>query len=215
MKKSFLTIVIAFSFSSSIFAQEWHDSLNTATNAKYLSAAEKAVIFEINKVRTNPQKYAKLIKKEGKNYQGIYLKREGRDPFATIDGVAGLNECISYLKKIKPMGVLRPDENLFKAAEVHAKDLSNTGQTGHKGSDGSNTIDRIKQFSSEEYHSYNESISFRENDAFYIVLQLLIDDGVPSRIHRENMTKNTYTKCGVSNKSHPEYKNTCVIIYTQ
>jgi len=210
-------VIVAVSnlFNSNVLAQEWHDSLKTARNAKYLSDKEKAIIYEINKVRTDPKRYAKLLKNELKSYKGMHLIREGRDPFITIEGPNGLKDCMSYLSKLKPMCVLHPDENLFKAAELHANDLSASGGTGHKGSDGSSTLDRIKKFAPDGYTAYNEGICIREKEVFYIVLKLLIDDGIPSKINLKNMTSENYNKCGVSLKSHPEYDHVCVVIYAQ
>ena len=67
------------------------------------------------------------------------------------------------------------------------KDTGSKGVTGHNGTDGSTPFTRMKK-----YGSYGgtagENISYGKTDANAIILQLYIDDGVPSRGHRTNLS---------------------------
>jgi len=190
---------------------EWPDSLNTAKDVDYLTDLDKRIIFEMNKVRSNPQAYAEYIKEEKQYYDGLLIRKEGQVPIRTQEGIKALDECIAFLEKAEPVGLLIPNEDVTKASLDHARDLSRTGATGHKGSNGSMPQDRINRYS--DRIGIGENLSFGYNEAFEIVCQLLVDDGVPTRGHRDNIMDAEYTVCGVAVDTHPEYNYLCVINY--
>ena len=85
----------------------WSSKLNTAETTGYLSTIEKEVILEINKLRSNPSKYAdEYIVPLKERYQKNYLFYPGDKPLATKEGVRALNECIRALKQQSSLPVL-------------------------------------------------------------------------------------------------------------
>lgn len=189
----------------------WPDSLNTAKDVDYLSEVEKEVIFEMNKVRSNPRLYAECIKSERIYYNGL-LKTLSEDTFLkTEEGLKAVDECIKFLRKANPVGLLHPNPEITNAAKDHAKDNSITGKTGHTGTDGSTPNSRMDRYNNRI--NVGENISYGNNTAFDIVYQLMVDDGVPSRGHRDNIMNNKYNLCGLSVNTHPTYKYVCVIDY--
>jgi uncharacterized protein YkwD len=58
-----------------------------------------------------------------------------------------------------------------------------------------------------------ENISAGEDDARMVVIQLLVDDGVPSRGHRKNLFNPDLHQAGAGAASHTEYGTVCVIDY--
>ncbi len=179
--------------------------LNTAANINYLSPLEKEIIFEINKFRADPAKYAKEhIEPLAKNYKGNMLYYPGDLPINTREGVKALNECVSELKKKAPLPLLYPCKGLALAAEDHVKDQSRTGRTGHGGSDSSNSRTRIERYGQWKVR-IAENISYGGITAQQIVIYLLIDDGVRDRGHRKNFLNPDFKKVGVAMGEHPEY----------
>ena len=190
----------------------WSSSrLNTATEAKYLSAIEKELIFEINKLRSDPGRYAdEYIVPLRENYQRNYLFYPGDKPLLTREGVAALNECVKELKKLQPLPLLYPDENLSKAADDHVKDQSKSGKTGHVGRDHSKVKDRIERYGNWSVR-IAENIAYGGINARQILIYLLIDDGIRSRGHRRNFLHPDFKVVGVATGRHPSYQNMCVI----
>ena len=191
---------------------KWNNSvLNTASNVSYLSPIEKEVILEINKLRSNPAKYANdYIIPLAKNYSRKILHYPGDNPIRTNEGVSALNECVQVLKRQTPLPLVYPGKGLTKAAADHVKDQSRSGKTGHNGNDGSDVKERI-----ERYGSWNvriaENIAYGGFSAQQIVIYLLIDDGVSNRGHRKTFLHPDYKIIGVATGSHPGYKNMCVM----
>jgi len=170
-------------------------ALDVARGVNYLTDVEKDVILELNKVRTNPKKYAEL-----------YIK--------PLPKSADVQECVEVLSKANSIGILTPEKGLYLAAKDHATDQSKTGQTGHDGSDGSHASDRIKRYGDSK-GMRAETISYGKNTGRDIVTQLLVDAGVPSRGHRKIIMDGTHTKVGTSVKTHPKYGHLCVTDYAQ
>ena len=191
-------------------ADKWDiATLDTARNADYLSTVEKDVILEMNKARTNPSLYAELYitprtkKFDGKVYNGTLM---------TNEGVAVVNECISYMKKAKALPVLNPEKGLSLAAQQHSSTQGETNQTGHTGVDGSTPFTRIEKYGT--YKTAGENISYGAMSGRDIVVQLLIDDGVSSRGHRKNIMNKDFSSSGVGfTKKHKTYGSVCVITY--
>ena len=183
--------------------------LDTARNVDYLSTVEKDVVLEMNKARSNPALYAQLYleprtkKFTGNLYDGILM---------TNEGVAVVNECISFMKKAKPLALFVPEKGLSLAAQEHASSQGKTEQTGHTGVDGSTPFTRIEKYGI--YKTAGENISYGAKSGRDIVVQLLIDDGVPRRGHRKNILNKDFSSTGVGySKQHKIYGSVCVITY--
>lgn len=191
-------------------ADKWDIAkLDTARNVDYLSTVEKDVVLEMNKARSNPALYADLyltprIKKfDGKIYN---------DKIMTNEGVDVVNECISQMKKAKPLSVLNPEKGLSLAAQQHSSTQGETDQTGHTGVDGSDPFTRIKKHGT--FKTAGENIDYGAKSGREIVVSLLIDDGVSSRGHRKNILNKDFSSTGVGfTKKHKTYGAVCVITY--
>lgn len=185
---------------------EWNTTaLNTAAGVSYLSDLEKEVILEINKMRTNPSRYAETyIAPLADNYDRRILNYPGDLPLMTTEGVSALKECVRVLRKQDPLPVLYPSKGLTEAARDHVNDQSKTGSTGHTGSDRSNLRDRVERYGKWEKR-IAENIAYGPKTARQIVVYLLIDDGVPNRGHRKNMLTPDFKSIGVAVGAHPQY----------
>jgi uncharacterized protein YkwD len=81
-------------------AANWNiPALDTGKNAAYLSGLEKDLLLEINKIRTNPAKYAQL-----------YLSQN--------------QELAAMVSAMPPAGILAPEQGLYRAAKDTQGSLS-------------------------------------------------------------------------------------------
>jgi uncharacterized protein YkwD len=58
-----------------------------------------------------------------------------------------------------------------------------------------------------------ENIAYGENPARAVVIQLLVDDGVRDRGHRDNILDPKWTIEGVACGPHRDYRQMCVMDY--
>jgi len=189
--------------------------LDTAKDADYLSALEKDIILEMNKVRTNPKKYSDLyIQPRLQYYNGKHYSVPGQITILTQEGAAAVNACISALSRADSAGILIPEKGLSLAAKDHVSDQSRTGQIGHNGSDRSTPEIRMKRHGTfGGKWALGENIAYGETSGRGIVCGLLIDDGVPSRGHRANIMSKVFTQIGAAYGSHTRYRTSCTITY--
>jgi uncharacterized protein YkwD len=58
-----------------------------------------------------------------------------------------------------------------------------------------------------------ENIAYGGATGRDIICMLLIDDGVPSRGHRDNIMNRAFTQAGVACGTHSRYRTSCTIGY--
>lgn len=193
--------------------KEWPAELNSAKHAVYMNEMEREVIHELNKVRSNPKRYAEEYMEELRSaFDGKLLKLEGQIPIRSQEGIYPLEECIKVLKKTSPRPLLQPAKGLSKAATELVQDQQLNGGTGHISSKGANPKKRIEKYGQWDVCA-SEDISYGNFNARHIVISLLIDDGVPNRGHRENILNPCTRFAGVAKGTHSTYKSMCVIDY--
>jgi uncharacterized protein YkwD len=219
MRPSYLATLLLF---STLVKSQVIDSLNTAKKCLYMTEIEREMIYEINRVRHNPKSYIQYLqpmlneakatlKKYGKgdkNYSVTFSSsiRNGKTVETTDttwhsineEKVKALTTLINDLKKLEPLSILKPDSGIYTAATKHARDQDeHDWKLMHTGSDGSEPWDRITFFSPEMSFG-NENIA---GNSMYIVtardivIQLLVDSGIPGYGHRYNLLDPAWTYC--------------------
>lgn len=186
--------------------------LDAGRHVLYLTENEKDLVLELNMVRTNPKQYAELFLKPlvHRYKEKLFIYPDDPIPLQTEEGIKALYECIKVLENTNPVGMLHPSEGLSRAAADHAKEQSKNGRTGHDGRRKSTPFTRM-----ERYGKWGgmaaENIDYGNEKARWVVISLLIDDGVPERGHRTNMLVKDFGRLGVAFDSHPKYGYMCVM----
>jgi uncharacterized protein YkwD len=210
MKKIFFSLLF---ISASAARAQIIDSLNTAKNCTYMKPEEKEMIYEINRVRSNAKSYLvyiepmlakakNILKNSGKgtkHYSVTYTTStvNGKESkkidtvwhYSNEEEVKALSTLVTDLKKLKKLPVLQPDSGIYNAAKKHAADQdAHEWKLLHTGSDGSSPWDRITKFSpSMSFGNENIAGKYPEPSPREIIIQLLIDSGIPGYGHRYNL----------------------------
>jgi uncharacterized protein YkwD len=168
------------------------------------------VVEELSRARTNPKEYAQHLKALRSSFEGTLWKLPNHIPIRTEEGLAALDEAIAFLEKAKAIGPLRWNDGLAKAAQDHVLSQGPTGQTGHTGPDGSTLHKRLLRHGT-YISTFGEVLNYGEESARMHVIQLLVDDGVPSRGHRKNVFNPEFHAAGAAMGPHQEFGAMCVV----
>ena len=213
MKFRFIALAISFccaGIALSLFTSQTTNSQKKNLTDDSLSQPERDLMNEINQCRAHPQLYASYLEKLKPLFRGKEYKPEGEDGMTTQEGWGAVEDAIKFLRASKPLGPLGPSHGLYLAAASHVKDQSSTGTTGHRGTDKALIEQRVKPFGIWQ-GAIGENLTYGAESARERLLTWLIDDGVPSRGHRQRLLSNDYKVAGISCGPHPEYGAMCVL----
>jgi uncharacterized protein YkwD len=196
-----------------------------------MNKEEKAMIYEINHVRSNPRSYLQYIEpllekaekklkengKGSKNYSLSFTtttisgksqqKIDTTWHYMNEEEVKALRTLTNDLTKLKSLSVLLPDSGIYRAAKKHATDQrKHDWSLMHTGTDGSNPWDRITKFSPSMSFG-NENIAARSGSPTprEIVIQLLIDSGIPGYGHRYNLLDPQWTHIACTGEKYKDF----------
>ncbi|KPQ31549.1 MAG: Cysteine-rich secretory protein family [Phormidesmis priestleyi Ana] len=145
------------------------------------------------------------------------MKVPGHPIVEVVEGVAALDEAISVLQSTRPLFPLLASNGMAQGANDHAADLGDKGLTGHYGSDGSDPFTRINRYGSWDLavgDIAGENISYGHAPlAEWHIIQLLVDDNVPNRGHRQTLLNSKYQRIGSDCEAHREFRIVCVMTY--
>ena len=164
----------------------------------------KEVADAINDVRVNPSKYASVI-------QSLYLDKMNAGNVHTEwsrtfhEGRTAINEAITYLNNVTPLAAMELDMYISHCAWRHSVYQNSINLMTHTGTGDSTTLGgRVTQYGrwSNIYENIILSSSTIINTGTLVMLEWVIDDGVASRGHRNNIFADQPTKFGVGIKSN-------------
>ena len=146
------------------------------------------------------------------HYDGTVLSLPGEDPIQTHEGVAALDEAITFLRSQPPLLPSARAAGMAQAARDHRRDLGESGSQGPIGSDGSKVGDRLKRYGAWS-GSATALLSYGKRTATAIVELLLINDGQPNRSLRAALFSPDYQFMGLACGFHTTHQTLCVLNY--
>ena len=176
------------------------------------SRLAREIHAETNLARRDPAAYASHLEGMLGRFEGTLLGRPGRPHLRTQEGAAAVHEAIDALRARRPVAPLRWSKGLAGAAADHVGDQGPVGGLEHVGTDGSDPSRRALR-RGRWVTGVAENIAYGENPARQVVIQLLIDDGVPDRAHRDNLLDPRWGAEGVACGPHRVYRQICVMNY--
>jgi len=177
--------------------QAWDASvvrtLNTAAEIDYLNEEEKKLILFMNMARQNgplfSESFLKTYMQENQLENSSYIRSLRKD-----------------LKKASGLTPLFPEKDLTAIAQGHALRSGEKGTTGHN-----EFKKRFEPLMGDPYMHVGENCSYGYERAIDIVLSLLIDEGVKSLGHRNNILAPDFNSVGVAIRPHKSYRVNCVM----
>ena len=176
----------------------------------HFSPLASALLSELNECRSNPPLYSCKLSPLLPLFTDLILTRPGKVNLRTKEGPAAVSECIDALEHTPPLGTLTLSPGMCRAAQSLCDECGPTGRFEHTGLHGSTLASRLEQHG-RWLGSCGENLSSGCEDAQEILFQLLIDDGVPSRGHRENILNPAFAMVGVGFGPHKKYRCMCTI----
>lgn len=177
-------------------------------------SVEAEVLREINAMRTNPKGFAERLRPRLAWFEDKMLKKPGALSMVTNEGAEAVEEAIRFLESASPLPALEPSPRLTAVALEHTVLQAASGKTGHEGANGEKLAERIRRQGAWK-GAIAENISYGPEDAFEIAAQFVIDDGVKSRGHRENLFNSKYTLVGLDAEKHAKFGRMCVVVLAQ
>jgi uncharacterized protein YkwD len=158
------------------------------------------VLHELNLARTQPQTYARALQEAAR------LSRAS----GAYDDPAAYAEAVDFLMRQRALPPLDSDEALQDSALSHADYQGRRGGFGHEGPGGESLGDRLHRHGAFSM-MMAEDISYGYANPREVVLQLIVDSGVPSRGHRANIFNPVFREAGVACGPHRVYGAMCVV----
>lgn len=174
------------------------------------ASLEAGVLERINFARQYPREYAEQLRDYRRYFDGNILFLPGdENGLMTREGPRAVDEAIDFLERQEPLPPLTRAEVLTLAARDHADMQGPAGGTGHVSRDGATPGERVKRRGGDIF--VGESISYGHADPDAVVMQFIIDDGVPSRGHRTLLFTQDFRYAGVGCGAHRSYRHMCVV----
>lgn len=174
------------------------------------SQLEQAVLLEMNAARTGPKVFAVHLRRHRALFEGKRFQPPGAAYFiVTQEGPAAVEEAIAFLERQRPLPPLAWEEGLARSAAELVRAQAKSGRTGH--GRGKLAMPARVGRHLKWTGSIAENISYGPDNGREVVLQLIVDDGVPGRGHRANIFSPDFRLSGVACGPHPTLRTVCAI----
>lgn len=170
----------------------------------------RGVLSELNAARANPKAYAEHLRVYRSQFTGTYHIPPGsRIRYVTREGTRAVDEAVRFLEAQRPLPPLIWSEGLSRVAAELNREQARTGALGHASGrmEMRARAERVGRWQS----TIGENISYGPDDARRVVMQLIVDDGVPDRGHRKNIFAPDFRVAGIACGPHPVFETSCVI----
>jgi uncharacterized protein YkwD len=159
-------------------------SANTGADATYMTEEERNILFWNNVARMYPKVFIKVVEEQ--------VAYAYNNP-STLKNSSYYKSLMRDLNAHTPCEALQPSKTMFDLAYCFAREAGASGYVGH---------DRKK--CKDDY--MGECCAYTwANDGLHFVVQLMIDEGVPSLGHRKMMLDKKYKEMGTSIQPHKKY----------
>jgi hypothetical protein len=174
-----------------------------------MSNQPTSFIDEVNKVRTNPKEYSKILLSYEKYFNNkIFHPPELKIGIETNEGFSAFKEAAEELVKTKP---LEPLSNKSLLNDIAYDILTQNTDTINEDLD----INKIISQHGEYFGPFAHSIDFGSSTVQLCICNLLADESSQSRPNRKNILSQKYKLIGVSHGKQNEYGVATVLCFSR
>ncbi|HEY2049378.1 MAG TPA: CAP domain-containing protein [Caulobacteraceae bacterium] len=171
---------------------------------------DPAVLAEINAARADPHAYAARLRDYLSAFRGRLVREPGRPEVMTVEGPSAVEEAIHDLERRSPAPPLSANVALHRVARNLLEDQAESGRIGHVGSDGATLAERMRR-AGVFAMAMEEDIAYGGSTPAEVVRQLIVDDGVADRGHRQSIFDPHMNRAAVACGSHARWGSMCVV----
>jgi uncharacterized protein YkwD len=145
--------------------------------------------------------YMDSVEKEIVMYCNLARMYPKRFAAIEVDGHYYGEDAVSLAKELRsitPRTALQPDSALTANANCFQVEQGKSGERGH-----------LRKECTTDMRG--ENCSYGKSNALSVIMQLMVDEGIPSHGHRWNILNAGYTKIGVALGEHKTYFHSAVL----
>ena len=181
------------------------------------TALDKDVFTQQNELRQNPYNFIGRLQERLSLFNGlVYTPADGQPAADTIEGAAAVQDAINdlTLRSGARLNKLEWSPGLALAARDHCADAGKLGLVGPLGSNGQSPATRVAQYG-DAGPLLGENLAYGgTQNGFEITMQLLLDDGVPSRTSRKLLFDPRWKYTGIATCAHSTKTMMASIMYS-
>ncbi len=179
-----------------------------------LDELEAGLVEQVNRLRVDPAGYVVTLDEFRSLYRGQVVEVPGVVAVRTREGTAAVDEARAHALGAAAVDAVVRSAGLSHAARAHAFWLSERGQLAHGDSRSASPYLRMALYGRAE-GMYAEIIGAVYRDPELMIVELFVDDGVESRVHRFNLMGEMFRVIGVGCAPHERYQVVCVLDFAE
>lgn len=169
-----------------------------------------SVFQEINAVRQDPKSLIPFVRAARTHFRDLEYRNPANEFFVlTKEGVKAIDDALAFLEKAPSRPALARNPQIDRAAGMLADQIGREGLVAH-GEGDFELIARIKA-SVGQVGNLAENLSFGWKDPREVVMQMIVDDGLPTRGHRQSLFSGEFAQVGVASGPHKLYNHVTVV----
>eukprot|EP00760_Papus_ankaliazontas_P034186 PhM_4_TR7030/c0_g1_i1/m.23816 len=192
--------------------------LGATEGQQYLTVLEHEIFRQINVIRTNPTSYVPHIEQVLERLGAdniVHLPGSAPDDVGevSVEGREAYEQTIQFLQATAPVeALLDTPIGMNYSCEELALELMHSDTISSDGTEGLATIDRLKRYGVPSSR-VAQSMALTREDAVGIVLQLLVCDGIKTRIDRSHLFSDLFRYVGIAVAPHVHHRRVTVVQY--
>lgn len=177
------------------------------------SQMENKILELMNQLRVKPSFYVPILEQMKTKYEdNHFINMDMKAKMVTKEGSTAVVEAINVLKNLSTkLQPLKRNNALDLAARRFQTFLEQSGNISPVSGE-MKLEERVKNYM-KEGGIVAENICFGCVNAHNVINQFLVSDGIPQKIHRDNILNQRFTHVGISLGEHPKYKFSCVVVF--